>query len=399
MKLETLYKRAKTGKIVSYDISIEPSDDRAFILKNTGQLDGKKTLHKEEITEGKQKRSFLEQAEAQAESDWKRKRDEGYKSLKDLGITQHKDYVSKDGQDLSLQEMLDIQLPQFNTDASGNVKPMLAKEVNWSKVTYPCLVQPKLDGVRCLMIVKPNPQGNDSVVTFLSRSGKEYVTLEHIAETIIQFIVDKDYDKPFILDGEIYADDLTFQGISAAVKKEREDTLKLRFRAYDIVNDKVQENRISDMQILVMSMNSSHVEYVQTMSCNSQKEVKGLHDSYVMHQGFEGAMVRLRGGKYGQGQRSSDLLKVKEFMEEEFAFKNFEFGQRGVEDLIAVLWDGTGTKEFRAKMAGTKAHKEALYEEYKNGEGEGKSMTIKYFELTSDGVPRFPIGKGFRNYE
>jgi hypothetical protein len=44
-------------------------------------------------------------------------------------------------------------LPQFNTDASGNVKPMLAKAVDWKKVQYPCYIQPKLDGVRCLMIV------------------------------------------------------------------------------------------------------------------------------------------------------------------------------------------------------------------------------------------------------
>lgn len=299
-------------------------------------------------------------------------------------------YVYKEKFFNDLGSVLDEALPKFNSGVGGIPMPMLAKTVNWGKVTYPCLVQPKLDGVRCLMIV------NGPEVKFLSRSGKEYTTLVHIFNDVFEaFAGGKLKNSNFILDGEIYADDLTFQGISAAVKKEREDTLKLRFRAYDIVDDELQNNRVITVSNIVEAISSPYVTAVPTLQGANKEHVMEYHNHWVL-EGYEGAMIRLKQGKYGQGQRSSDLLKVKEFMEEEFAFKNFEFGQRGVEDLIAVLWDGTGTKEFRAKMAGTKAHKEALYEQYKNGEGEGKPMTIKYFELTDDKLPRFPVGKGFR---
>lgn len=387
--METLYKRAKTGKIVSYNISIEPENGEKYpiIVKLTGQLDGKKTEHREVVKEGKQKRSRQEQAEAQALSDWNRKRDEGYKSLADLGITDHGTYVSKDGQDLCLEEMLDVQLPEFNTDAADNVKPMLAKTVDWNKVAYPCLVQPKLDGVRCLMVV------NKEEITFLSRNGKPYTTLNHISDNLWKSGA-KTVPDNFILDGEIYSDELTFQQIIAVVKKQRDDSLKLKFRAYDIVNDETQEFRWATTFDLVQKIDSEHIIPVITTMVDGKELTMSLHDQYVQ-QGYEGAMIRLLDGKYGQGQRSSALLKVKEFDEAEFAFKNFEFGQRGVEDLIAVCWNGTGEKEFRAKMVGTRAEKEELYE--LNDTSEGKSMTIKHFGLTTDGLPRFPIGKGFRH--
>ena len=51
----------------------------------------------------------------------------------------------------------------------------------------------------------------------------------------------------------------------------------------------------------------------------------------------------------------------------------------------------------RAKMIGTKAQKEQLYSI--NDAMEGTSITIKHFGLTDDGLPRFPIGVGFRDYE
>ncbi|TAG46304.1 MAG: hypothetical protein EAZ31_00570, partial [Cytophagia bacterium] len=129
------------------------------------QVGGKLTEHIEHVPEGKQKRSPLEQAISQSESDWNKKRDEGYKSLEDLKIGHqsggvHHGLFTIDGvvqvPAKFFQEVLNITLSRFNTDSSGNVKPMLAKAVNWDKVKYPCLVQPKLDGVRCLMSVTAN---------------------------------------------------------------------------------------------------------------------------------------------------------------------------------------------------------------------------------------------------
>ena len=294
----------------------------------------------------------------------------------------------------TLNAALENTLPNFNSGLNNIPLPMLAKAVNWKTITYPCFVQPKLDGVRCLMVMERLENGSGTIKV-LSRSGKEYTTLKHIIRDLIYYMKTDLNRAGFIIDGEIYSDELSFQEIVSAVKAQKENSLKLQFRAYDIVSDDLQDVRIAKLYQLIDSINSPHITKVHTNIVTNKSEITALHDQFVQ-QGYEGAMIRNPKGWYGRGQRSSDLLKVKEFDENEFAFKCFEHGQRGVEDLIAVCWNKDGI-EFRAKVVGTKSEKEDLY--LLNDSSEGKSFIIKHFGLTEDGLPRFPIGKGFRNYE
>lgn len=402
MKHETLYKRSKTGSIVFWEISVYPfdkhDDSPVEIVKGSGQLGTSSPIvHMETVAKGKNigrsnETTPLQQAEAQALSDWTKKHDEGYKSLRDLGF-----HVLVEGDGTAIKEHLEKYLPQFNTDASGNAKPMLATDYTKVKnIKFPAYCQPKLDGVRCLLIVRFNV-GADYPVTFLSRSGKPYTSLDHIADQVGNYCFTKG-EKPteFILDGEIYSDELTFQEIVSAVKAFKPSSLKLKFRAYDMIDAVDQALRWEYTKDLVEILNSEHISLVENVTVHNMLEVKELHDKWVS-EGYEGAMIRHLDGMYGQGQRSRDLLKVKEFDETEFAFKNFEFGQRGVEDLIAVCWTADGESEFRAKMIGTRAQKEELYNQ--NDTSEGRSLTVKHFGLTEDDLPRFPIGKGFRDGE
>ena len=418
-QLETLYKRAKTGDIQFWKIQITEGIGHAHITKMSGKLGTNNPLiHEECITEGKNLGKANEttphqQAHLQAESDWKKKKDEGYKSLKDLGIEactvgdlvgQYMMTKTHGIYTYGLRYCLEETLPKFNTDANGNVKPMLAKTVDWRKVKYPCLVQPKLDGVRCLLIIgqKDDELYLEGSATFLSRSGKPYTTLNHIEQDVITFVKSfGDAVCDFILDGEIYSDELTFQEIVAAVKKERDFSKKLKFRVYDIVSEELQIDRWNQVQHLVNLIRSPHITFVDTHSACQQSDIKELHDKWFK-EGYEGAMIRHTDGKYGQGQRSSDLLKVKEFDENEFYFLRFETGQRE-EDLIAVCAkiDSSDSvvqydKTFRAKMQGNVAHRRALETA---GIPVGTAITIKHFGWTDDGLPRFPIGKSFRDYE
>lgn len=87
-KFDILYKRTKTGSIQYWKIKVRDSDfldGGSQIRKESGQLGTDKPLvHVEAIHQGKQKRSPLEQAEFMAESDWKKKKDSGYKTLQQL---------------------------------------------------------------------------------------------------------------------------------------------------------------------------------------------------------------------------------------------------------------------------------------------------------------------------
>jgi ATP-dependent DNA ligase len=387
MVLDTLYKRAKTGKIQYWKIKVAGaslSNHGWEIVKESGQIGTENPIiHRETITQGKNigksnETTAHEQAISQAQSDWVKKHDEGYKSAQDLNWD--------NTVDLTLTEWLEGTLPQFNTDASGNVKPMLATD--WKKIKkidYPVFVQPKLDGVRCLMIVSETGEiDGKSSVRYLSRSGKDYTTLNHITTSCI-FPVGE-----YILDGEIYSDELTFQEIIAAVKKQRPESLKLKFKAYDIVNSENQVERWAQTKDIVEYIDSPEIQLVPTLIAHSEEDVKESHDAWVQ-QGYEGAMIRILRGTYAQGQRSRDLLKVKEFDETEYPFLRWEIGQRP-EDLIAVL-DANAQGEFRAKMVGTAEEKVSL----QNHPSNTGMITIKHFGFTEDGLPRFPIGKAFRD--
>jgi DNA ligase 1 len=411
MKLETLYKRTKTGEIQFWQVSLQTGDpdqdgsEHPQIVKCAGRLGtDKPTCHCEVIRKGKNigkanETTPMDQAKSQMRSDWARKRDEGYKSLEDLGI---KTFLGEDTV-ADIHAAVEAKLPRFNTDASGNVKPMLATD--WKKVkniSYPVLIQPKLDGLRCLMVFNEHLSDGGFGITFLSRSGKEYHTLKHISDSVASWyakemgnlIQSGNKVKPghfsFILDGEIYSDELTFQEITQAAKKQYPNSLKLHFRAYDIVTDEDQKKRLDRVAEIVKTINSPHISLVETLIAGDEAHVKREHDRYVQ-EGSEGAMIRFVHGMYAQGQRSRELLKVKEFDEGEFRFLNWDTGQRE-EDLLAVCFTDSGAK-FTAKMMGSREYKAHLR---KSMSGDAK-MTIKHFGWTSDGLPRFPIGKGFRD--
>ncbi len=93
-------------------------------------------------------------------------------------------------------------------------KPMLAypvsdKPIDYSKTVF---IQPKLDGVRCLIQLENN------VITAYSRTGKKWKNIAHILMDLIPFF---DEYPNVILDGELYNHDYKddFEKIISLVRK------------------------------------------------------------------------------------------------------------------------------------------------------------------------------------
>ena len=62
-----------------------------------------------------------------------------------------------------------------------------------------------------------------------------------------------------------------------------------------------------------------------------------------------------------------------------------------------VLWCDEQEKEFHSNIKGSFDY---LKEVLDNKEDYiGKEATIRFFQLTPDGIPRFPFAVGFRDYE
>ena len=99
-------------------------------------------------------------------------------------------------------------------------KPMLAYAASKKPIDYtkPVFIQPKLDGVRC--VIQAECHGASWMVKAYSRTGKEWKNMNHILAQLKPFF--KKYPK-VILDGELYNHDLRddFEKIISLVRKTK----------------------------------------------------------------------------------------------------------------------------------------------------------------------------------
>jgi DNA ligase-1 len=107
-------------------------------------------------------------------------------------------------------------------------------------------------------------------------------------------------------------------------------------------------------------------------------------------------MIRSKEGIY-KHSRSIDLLKYKEFQDDEYEVIGFEQGQ-GLEDgcVIWVCRTAEG-KTFHCRPRGSRESRCELFQQGANHIG--KKLTVRFQELTDEGIPRFPVGISLRDYE
>ena len=123
--------------------------------------------------------------------------------------------------------------------------------------------------------------------------------------------------------------------------------------------------------------------------------MKEKHAEYVAA-GYEGIMLRTRDGLY-KHSRSVDLLKYKEFLDGEYEVVGAEQGQGLEEGCVIWICRTAEGKTFHCRPRGTRESRSELFQ--KNEEYMGKHLTVRFQELTDEGIPRFPVGITFRDYE
>ena len=139
------------------------------------------------------------------------------------------------------------------------------------------------------------------------------------------------------------------------------------------------------------------VKLVETHTANNETEVMELYGEYV-DKGFEGQMLRLN-GKY-ENKRSKSLLKHKSFLDEEYTILDICEGDGNRAGTAGYfVFETKDGKRFKSNVKGTW---EETAQMLKNkNKLIGKEATVKYFNLTPDGIPRFPyvINIGRSDYE
>jgi DNA ligase-1 len=139
-----------------------------------------------------------------------------------------------------------------------------------------------------------------------------------------------------------------------------------------------------------------HVERLPTEVCQTKDELKGFHDRYVAD-GKEGLIIRNSAGLYQLAARSKDLQKYKEFEDAEFTVVEFTDGVGSEKGLVIWVCETEDKKKFSVRPRGTHEERTELFDDAESYVG--KKLTVRYQELTEDGIPRFPVGIAFRDYE
>lgn len=278
---------------------------------------------------------------------------------------------------------------ELETIDSGTIfNPMLAKKYEKDDGNFfnGIFSQPKLDGIRCIA----------SKDGLKSRSGKPLLSTPHIFQAL------KDFFNTYpdvILDGELYNHELKedFNKILSLVRKTKPtpDDIKesagiVEYHVYDCFHpntpDLVFEERNKFIRAAVANLAGS-IRIVETKKTATSDEIDE-HYAHLLEVGYEGQIVRLN--EPYENKRSYSLLKRKEFIDEEFVVTEILEGRGN--------WAGYGKRivcrlsDGRTFGAGVKGNQEYALDLLRNAKSYvGGTATVRYQNLTPDGIPRFPI--------
>lgn len=279
-------------------------------------------------------------------------------------------------------------------------KPMLAYPVSDKPIDYtqPVFMQPKLDGVRCLIQQEFHKDG-DKVVAY-SRTGKQWLNIDHILHSLKPFFQD---NPDVILDGELYNHALKddFEKIISCVRKtkptdaDRAESRKLvQFHCYDIVDETMTFDE--RYKFVFDNLRDSYgVRTVETTQCFTESDAKVFHEDNL-DRGYEGSILRLNTEYHCK--RSHSLRKFKDFHDAEAVITDWVEGKgkrKGtIGKFMAIDADGN---EFGMPVMDNFKKLQTMFKEMQSWVG--KEATFTYFERTKANSYRHPLFKAIRDYE
>lgn len=250
----------------------------------------------------------------------------------------------------------------------SNVKPMLSATLDdLSKVVFPVLVSPKLDGIRCLIIDgKP-----------VSRNFKEIPNRAIFNELARLNLPPLDGE---LIVGSPKAADCYRVTNSGVMSRDGEPNWC--FWVFDIVDVGSFEYRIRRVNEIVKMLGHKRIRIVPHVRVANAKHLERYEAQHLLS-GYEGVMGRSLDGDYKFGRstlREGALWKLKRFSDGEARILDFE----------EQMHNANEAKRDKLGRIERSSHKE-------NKHGKGTLGALKVEDLAS-GV-RFDIGTGFSDVE
>ena len=268
----------------------------------------------------------------------------------------------------------------------------------------------KLDGTRLICKIKA-----DGDVLFLSRSNKEFQTLDNLIMPMrALFGTQNEYDE-LIFDGECCIVDENgdehFDWIMKEISRKNHTIANPCYNIFDMLTPdeyygRVQSPNFTERLARMKSLFDKLEQPYNEIKLLKQERITSQEDfdrwsQYVEEGDWEGFMLR-KDAPF-KGERTKDLLKVKKFMDAEYTVVDIETGQ--------MIYAEDGNKNFDVVTAiiiehkgnrvgvGSGLSKEQRIDWFQHPEHIlGKIVTIQYFEETTNSKDgslslRFPVLK------
>jgi DNA ligase-1 len=191
------------------------------------------------------------------------------------------------------------------------------------------------------------------------------------------------------LDGELYMGRGAFNECSGTVRRNEDEWIGIEFHIFDIVGP---QEIFFKRHRLLEDLSRRFPKFVRLVDQRSVATIPGMTARFeeITKAGGEGLMLKNPASHY-QFKRSSDLLKVKTFEECEAVVIGYENGLGKYTGMVGALKCRLPNGNEFSCGSGLVDSERLDYSLF-----DGKTITVKYFELSKDGIPRFPIFKGIR---
>jgi ATP-dependent DNA ligase len=381
--LDILYGKSKDNKIKSWKISVERYTEYSEIVTLYGYNSKIETRRKVSCGKNLNKANattHYQQGILEAISKWTKKKDiEQYAPIK-LDEPNETGTLNLENLNLNINDTNLICLPMLAQDFQKQKK----------KVIYPAFCQGKLDGMRMLY--------NTTTKQITTRQGKEYSIVKESGKLYEEL---QTLPTGLILDGELYTNKLNFEtlGVLRKTKKltieELDNLQKIEYHIYDIIDTKlIFKERNKKIKDILYPNKYEKLIYVDTFLVKNEQEIKNYHTKFL-EEGLEGTMIRNKDSLYKKKCRSSDLLKYKDFQDDEFKIIDYtlEKDTSGAdENLIIWIIKINDNIQCKVRPKGSKEERKELYKKCVENfdQFKGRNLWTKFFCRTADGNLRFP---------
>jgi DNA ligase-1 len=264
--------------------------------------------------------------------------------------------------------------------------------------------------VRCIAIIK------NGDIKFFSRLGHEYTSLNKL-RNVLKATLPKYWEGVF--DGELCVIDNdgkeNFKLAVSAVKHKEDQMEHPHYKIFDCLElDEFYGRKESPIysvrleranRILSKCPETAFASVLRAVEYTPHNFIRA--EAIVAQRGYEGLILRAD-TSYRSG-RTSDLLKVKKFVDAEYVIEDFikttklMKGLSGTMEAVECLGSVVIRHKGNPVEVGSGFSDAQRIDMWKNQEKYlGKTITVKYFEESQDSHGnvslRFPIFKGFRAY-